>query len=316
MNSCRCPVDQSSGGNNVLMRIPVSSSMRMFLRKVRNYYNCELKFRILPRITEARFKIILTDVLNINSGDVVFVHSSAQELHLEFPFYRCIDCLREVVGEQGTLLFPAYPELPSYDFLLSGKVFDARKSPAYTGIISEAARRQKDAFRSLHPTKSVCAIGRYAKDLTDAHSQSPYPYDAESPYYRIVRYGGKVIGLGTTTQSLSFVHCVEDLLKDKFPIQVYHPRLFDAPCINASGKAEIVQTYAHDMSRVYRSGLEVDVPGYMRKYISKDICEDIMVYGRPFFKVDARKLLGEMEHLTQQNIMIYADKQNNYGRFG
>ena len=115
----------------------------------------------LPPLTETDFKNILVNDLNLNTGDLVYVHSGMDGLNLAFPFYRILFLIREVIGPSGTVLFPTYPNhrISSYEYLRQGNVFDVRHTPSYTGILTEFARRQRGAVRSLHPTKSVCAVG-------------------------------------------------------------------------------------------------------------------------------------------------------------
>ena len=73
----------------------------------------------------------------------------------------------------------------------AGKCFRCAAHASYTGILTEFARRQRKAIRSLHPTKSVCAIGPAATELTATHHLSPYPYDTDSPYYKLIAGGGE-----------------------------------------------------------------------------------------------------------------------------
>lgn len=271
------------------------NSIRYLQKKVKQSQTASL-----PPITEHDFTRILTDELGVGNGDTVFVHSSIDHLHLDFPFYRLLPLIQQATGAQGTVLFPTYPQSASYDFLARGEIFDVRKTPSYTGILTEFARRQRDAVRSLHPTKSVCAIGKFARELTATHQLSPYPYDACSPYKKIIEYDGKVIGLGVLTRNLSFVHCADDALKEDFPVRPYHERLFEARCINYEGEAEIVRTYAHDMRK-----MKHNIPRFMKRYIPAEACHDLKLQGRPFFRADAGKLFALMTELAQQGITIY-----------
>jgi aminoglycoside 3-N-acetyltransferase len=257
----------------------------------------------LPAIDEAAFRGILTRDLQLVSGDTVYVHSSIDQLNLEFPFYRILPLIQEVIGSQGTVLFPTYPnrQISSYEYLKRAEIFDVKRTPSYTGILTEFARRQRSAVRSLHPTKSVCAIGKYANELTGTHQYSPYPYDINSPYFKLVDYRAKIIGLGVWTQYLSFVYCVDDALKEKFPVRVYHPEVFAAQCRNYSGELETVKTFAHNMATVVH-----DVPAYMQKYIAADVCEDLKINGMRFFRANAAPLFGEMIKLAEREITVYS----------
>ncbi|HSE15671.1 MAG TPA: AAC(3) family N-acetyltransferase [Pyrinomonadaceae bacterium] len=264
-------------------------------RKVR-----EARLRLRSPLNETEFSNILMNALGLGKGDTVFVHSSIDQLNLGFPFYRVLPLMEDLVGAEGTLLFPTYPRLSSYEFLIRGEVFNIKKSPSYTGILSEVARRQANAVRSLHPTKSVCAIGAAAEELTRDHQESPYPYDRCSPYYRITEFDGKIVGLGVSTRNLSFVHCVDDALKDDFPVRPYHEQLFAATCINGAGSKVIVETYAHDLRKMVHN-----IPRFMKTYVSSDACIDLNLNGMRFFRANARRLFDEMSSLAATGKTIY-----------
>ena len=257
----------------------------------------------LPPLTEKDFREILLNDLRLCNGDLVYVHSGMDGLNLDFPFYRILFLIQEVIGECGTVVFPTYPNhrISSYEWLKQGNVFDIRRTPSYTGILTEFARRQRKAIRSLHPTKSVCAIGPAAKDLTATHHLSPYPYDTNSPYYKLIQGGGKIIGLGATTNYISFGYCVDDAFKEEFPVRVYHDELFAAPCLNYDGEQVVVKTFAHDMSTT----VHPDMPEWMREYVSEAACRDLMVRGMRFFRADAPKLFAEMMELARRDIIAY-----------
>jgi len=257
----------------------------------------------LAPLTESDFKEILTNDLRLTSGDLVYVHSGMDGLNLSFPFYRILFLIQEIIGPRGTVVFPTYPNhrISSYEWLKQGNVFDIRRTPSYTGILTEFARRQRKAVRSLHPTKSVCAIGPAAADLTATHELSPYPYDANSPYYKLIAGGGKIVGLGATTNYISFGYCVDDAFKENFPVRVYHRELFAAPCINYDGEQVLVQTFAHDMNTT----VHPDMPEWMRAYVSEDACRDLVLRGMRFFRADAPKLFAEMMELARRDIIAY-----------
>jgi aminoglycoside 3-N-acetyltransferase len=257
----------------------------------------------LAPLTEDDFSNLLSGELGLETGDVVYVHSGMDGLNLGFPFYRILFLIQKVIGAGGTVVFPTYPNhlISSYEYLLEKKVFDVRRTPSYTGILTEFARRQRQAVRSLHPTKSVCAIGPAARELTASHHLSPYPYDTNSPYYKLIAHRGKIVGLGVTTNYISFGYCVDDALKEKFPVKVYHERIFDAPCINYEGETVMASTYAHDMSKVVHG----DVRNFMKAHVSTEACEDLVIKGMKFFRASAARLFPEMLSLAERGITAY-----------
>lgn len=257
----------------------------------------------LPQLSENDFQRILAEQLGLKANDVVYVHSSVDRMHLAFPFYRILSLLREVIGPGGTVLFPTYPNLriSSYEYLLRGERFDVRRTASYTGLLNEFARRQRDALRSLHPTKSVCAAGPLARELTATHQLSPYPYDVCSPYYKLIEHRAKIVGLGVSTRNLSFVYCVDDAMKDAFPVRVYHDHIFEVECVNYEGQVERVRTYAHNMQKIVH-----DVPRYMKTHIPTEVCRDMVIGGMNFFRADASKLFELMLALAKKGVTVYA----------
>lgn len=272
--------------------VAVARRWRMRMRRAR--------VKALPALTEESFQHILSQQLGLVAGDNVIIHSSMDALHLSFPFGKILPLVRGIISENGTMLFPTFPKLPSYEFLRSGEIFDVRKTPSYMGILTEFARRQREAVRSLHPTKSVCAIGPLARDLTATHSESPYAFDRSSPYYKLAEQGGKIIGLGVSTARNSFVHCVEDVLKNDFPVKVHHPELFKARCLNYNNEIVVVETFAHDLKMMNHN-----IPRYMNEHITRDGVLDLKIDGMEFFRADAAKLLEQMTSLAARGITIY-----------
>lgn len=257
----------------------------------------------LPALTKPDFARILTEDLGLTTGEVVYVGSSVDQLNLDFPFYEILHLIQDIIGPAGTVLFPTYPNrspVSSFEYLLRGSVFDVRRTPSYTGLLSEFARRQRGAVRSLHPTKSVCAIGPDSVELTSTHQNSPYPYDTCSPYYKLVEHNARIIGLGVRTQYLSFVYTIDDALKANPPVRTYYPEIFPAKCVNYNGETVTVETYAHNMDMVVH-----DVPAFMKRHIRPDVCSDLTINGMKFFRADARRLFDTMLELAKAGITPY-----------
>ncbi|MEX2111685.1 MAG: AAC(3) family N-acetyltransferase [Pirellulales bacterium] len=268
-------------------------------RRLRKAYRAR-KRNGTPALGEAQFRDLLVDRLQIDRCDIVLVHSSLDGLRLDFPWFRLLGLLRDVVGPRGTLLFPTYPRGLSSDFLREGAAFDVRATQSYTGALSELARRTAGAVRSLHPTKSLCALGPAAEELCGTHHLSRYPYDATSPYWKLAQSGGKTIGLGVSTARMSLVHAVDDFFKETFPVQVYLPGVFRAACIDAAGRTVVVETFAHDVTKMRH-----DVPRYCRRNLPPEMCQDLKIGSTEFFRADAKPLLEAMVARASRGITIY-----------
>ncbi len=244
---------------------------------------------------------LLVTQMGIKAGDTIFVHSSVNNLHLDFSSLKLLKLLKEIIGQDGNILMPTYPKLTSFRFLKSNQIFDVRKTPTYTGFLNELLRRSKGAVRSLHPTKSVTAIGKDAEWLTTDHSSSIYPYSSNSPYFRAIELDAKIIGIGVKTTYLSCVHCIDDYFADKFKHKVYYPQIFESRCIDYNGQQKIVKTLAHNMSR-----MDFDLPVYFDRLVPDEICKDFTFKDQPFFIADGKMLFDKMISLAKEGKTIYS----------
>lgn len=271
-------------------------------KQINSYKKEQLKKRVqkLPKLSKVDLENIFRNKLDLKSGDISFVHSSLDRLNLDFPSFQVLDILLDIVGSEGTLIFPTYPKLTSYKFLKSGEIFDQRRTPSYMGILSEFARRHSKAIRSLHPTKSVAAIGKHAEEITNSHHLSIYPYDKNSPYYKAYELNSKAIGIGIKTTFYSAVHVLDDLYLDKLPFNPYVDELFEAKCKNINKAELIIKTYAHDMNKMH-----FNLPKFFASQIDNSICEDININGMNFFRADLTKTIDEMKNLLDRGISIY-----------
>lgn len=275
-----------------------------YYRKIRNSYRVLIKWFYKP-LSENDFRNILIEKLGIGSGDVVFVHSSVDKLNLSFNPFRVLLILQEIVGPDGTLLFPSWHFTErAEEYLRSGRIFDVKKSPSSLGLISELARRLPEARRSLHPTNSITAIGKYADFLLEGHGSSIYPCDESSPFYKMLALNAKIIGIGVSVEFLSFVHCPEDVLKSKFPFKTRSSEVFSALVKDTDGRLIEIKTLAADKSIVKRN-----IPWFIKRFIPNHIAQEFTVRKNNFFRADSKLLFEELKKQAAQGNTIYSKRK-------
>jgi len=272
-----------------------------YFKAIRKQYYA-INALIYPSMTEKDFKRLLTGKLGITKGMIVYVHSSIDKLNITFSAYRLLEILLEVAGEDGTIVFPCWHYRGrAEDFLKQpGAVFNVRRSPTTMGLLPELARRHKKAVRSIHPTASVTAIGQYANALLQEHHLDIYPNGEKSPLFKMMKYDSKIIGLGEKVVSLSFVHVVEDIMKEKFPFQTLTDKPLTCKVIDAEGKQVEVKTLVPHKNISNR-----DIPGFFNKYISKATCNSFCYKGTNFFSINPKILFEEMKSLAGKSKTIY-----------
>lgn len=156
------------------------------------------------------FDILVKDLsaLGLKKGDVVIVHSSLKSMgEVDGGANTVIDAIIEVVGSEGTVMFPAL----SYTPCAKTGVFDVRNTPCCVGNIPETFRNRQGVIRSFHPTHSVCAFGKLAKEITETHGLDDTPVGKNSPYQKLINLNGKILMLGCGLRPNTFMHGIEEI---------------------------------------------------------------------------------------------------------
>ena len=155
----------------------------------------------------------------IERGDSILVHSSLSSLGwVEGGAETVVQALLDASDRQGTVLFPTLTGCPE-DSPAKPPVFDARRSPCWTGAIPEAARGRSDAIRSMHPTHSVAAIGCHARWFAAGHELVRTPCGFGSPYDKLANIGGKIVLIGVTQSSNTSFHMAEEIAGVPYVVQ-------------------------------------------------------------------------------------------------
>jgi aminoglycoside 3-N-acetyltransferase len=183
--------------------------------------------------------------LGLRRGDTVLMHSA---FHYSNGFkgtpQDVINCLIEVLGEDGNLLMVSMPyRSSSYEYLSKKPIFDIRKTPSEMGIISEIFRRKSGVFRSQHPTHPILAFGKDAARITEGHHVCVYPLGKDSPFDKFRILKGKILFFNVPFDTFTFIHYIEDLTKEKVPLSIYSDDLMSAKMIDYSGNCLHVNTY-------------------------------------------------------------------------
>jgi aminoglycoside 3-N-acetyltransferase len=183
--------------------------------------------------------------LGLQKGDTLFFHSSYQfsNGHKGKPG-DIIDCLLDIIGEDGNLLMMSMPYIGSTaEYLKLQPVFDVRRARAMTGIISEIFRRKPGVQRSLHPTHSVLAYGKKAQWLIEGHESCLTPCGEGTPFDKFLSLKGKVIHFDVPFQrGFTFIHYLEDHIKEKLSFPLYGEKPMPLKMIDFQGNARTMNS--------------------------------------------------------------------------
>jgi aminoglycoside 3-N-acetyltransferase len=158
--------------------------------------------------------------LGIRPGGVLMVHSSMRALGvLPGGAESVISGLLDVLDTDGTLLMPAL----SYETVTpENPRFNVNKTPSNVGKLPEVFRLRPGTLRSVHPTHSVCAVGRLASQLLENHIEDSTPCGSNSPFHLLPGYNGQILMLGCSLKPNTSMHAIEELIE---PPYLYNPPL-------------------------------------------------------------------------------------------
>jgi aminoglycoside 3-N-acetyltransferase len=197
-----------------MLPAPVYPYCQIARRKTRTWL--KRMDRALDRRTLSREEFIdhLTK-LGVIPGATVYLHSSMDEFRRRVPSiapFTLINVLKELVGEEGTLLVPTFPlQGLQYHHVQAQRIFDVKRTPSQVGLFTELFRRSAGVTRSLHPTHPIAAWGKHSKELVAEHHLGT-AFGETSPVYKMQRYNGLVVGIGVTPKRcFTLYHMAEEL---------------------------------------------------------------------------------------------------------
>jgi len=156
----------------------------------------------------------------INEGDCVLIHgqmirtfSNLLELGRKPDPRTVIDSFVNMVGPQGTILFPLF----NFDFPLS-REFSILSTPSQMGTITEFARIEYNGIRTGHPIYSFLALGANQNEFSNINNKSGYGFD--SPFAKLLEMDGRIAIVDLADQeSMTSYHFVEE--KCQVPYRYY-----------------------------------------------------------------------------------------------
>jgi aminoglycoside N3'-acetyltransferase len=182
--------------------------------------------------------------LGITTGDTLLVHSSYDAfLGYAGKPTDIVAALKAAVGEDGALMMPTLPFTgTAVAYARSNPVFDVKRTPSCTGLLSEVFRRSPNVVRSVHPTHPVAVWGASARELVADHHQAATPCGRATPFTRLLERRGKILLLGTGIDVLTFYHALEEMLEARLPFSPFTSEVFHLQSRDYDGELVVTHT--------------------------------------------------------------------------
>lgn len=138
-------------------------------------------------------------------SDTLVVHTSYKSLGgVEGGVDTVIDAMQELIGKDGTVLFPAF----NFQSWTETHYFDVLETPSKMGMITEQARLRPNAKRTPHPIYSFSALGKRADEFSKTEDVEAYgPNSAFALFHKL---NAMIVSIGLDfNNSFSMHHYIE-----------------------------------------------------------------------------------------------------------
>ncbi len=159
----------------------------------------------------------IIDELPVMKGEILWVTADLTRLAMaikrrekNFSADRLIDLLQEKVGDNGTLVIPAF----NYN-LKRNSSFNIGKTRPVTGALALVAFGRKDFKRTKHPLHSFMVWGKHSEKLSMLSNTGSF--DPDSPFNYLYENNASALLIGTSVkEAFTFAHFVEATEKVRY----------------------------------------------------------------------------------------------------
>ncbi|MBL0330395.1 MAG: AAC(3) family N-acetyltransferase [Bacteroidetes bacterium] len=246
--------------------------------------------------------------IGIKKNDSVLVHSSLSKIgFVEGGPKTIVDALFDVVGKEGTILFPSFPAIGrNKTHLEEHPFFDINNTPSQMGAVTEYFRKLDGVYRSFHPTDAVCAKGPLAEFYTNSHFGQLTPYNEHSPFRKLCSKNGKILMLGTTLNgACTNLHTLEDAVEFRFP--VYDGKIFEVDMVDMQGKTSQMKTKVHNPDYSAKRNCDALKPMFEKE----NVLVNEKIGEANSMLIDANKMLEVMiKNYNEKGVTMYTPYGN------
>jgi len=147
------------------------------------------------------------NALGINPKGTLMVHLSCKAIgEVEGHGGIVLDLLAEYM-EPGLLVLPCHTWR---SVSVENPVMDVLYTPTCTGALTEVFRRRPGVWRSLHPTHSLAALGKDAREFLAGEEHISTPCGKDGAYYKLWERDAQILLLGVNFTRNTFIHGIED----------------------------------------------------------------------------------------------------------
>ena len=175
----------------------------------------------------------------VKKGDFLLVHSSMDGLAAcGVSAKEVVDYLIDLLGNEGTLVFAAYPKCKPDKEDPQVLYYDPKRTMSWTGLLPNVFCRYQGVIRSEYPYNSLAARGHHAEEMMKGNLDDDLSQGTHSAWHYLVEHHAKILYLGVSAaMSCTMFNYPEDALgeqwyvKNWYNVQKYKIKRYDGSIV-------------------------------------------------------------------------------------
>lgn len=195
---------------------------------------------------------LINDIKNsgIRKNGTLLIHSSMKAIgEVDGGAETVLDAFCEYMSE-GLLIFPTHSWDEGH---LKNDFYDYKTEPSCVGILTNLFMKRQSTVRSLHPTHSVTAMGKKAREYVSRDENVTTPCPRTGCFGGLYDENAQLLFLGASLKTNTYIHSLEEQLEIPNRIATKPRKL---KILQASGSIKEIDYYGHhstlgDVSKNY-----------------------------------------------------------------
>lgn len=180
----------------------------------------------------------------IQKSDTVMIHTSMRSLgEVEGGCDGLIDGFTSYLTD-GLFLVPTHTWA---NVNKDQPIYDVRSTPPCIGALPTVAAFRKDGIRSLHPTHSIAAFGKRAKDFVKGEENAPTPCPVGGAWARLYDEDAKILLLGVGIDRNTYIHAIDEMID--VPNRLSEEKHLTIIDYNGKEKKVVFRSHSHATSQ-------------------------------------------------------------------
>ncbi len=234
----------------------------------------------------------------INKNGTLLIHSSMKAIgQVDGGAETVLEAFIQYMKD-GLLLLPTHTW--SEDNLLDG-VYNPKTEPSCVGLLTNLFMKREGTIRSMHPTHSVTAMGKRAKEYVARDNEVNSPCPEHGCFGGLYDEDAQILLLGVTFIRNTYIHAIEEMLDIPNRIATKPRRL---KIVNEDGSVREVDHYYHYSTH---GSISLNYDKVRQPLMDLGIVKEVKIGDAVSYLVKVRPMSDWVKKLLEESPDIFSD---------